>query len=850
MPLLKRLVPAVLLLATFAIILQYSRLYVKDVSITGYVADIVDDFLYPLNDGPQTLKCGYDLYKSIIQKCVNDALFAPNCGGSTDAQAMQDHQNATTFHLTDPPYDNYFYSDSHAHTQVVVTTPEDDSDLTIISPRLVVAWPAGNSGVCTYFQPYDGVNGSLAIKLVNSTLGDPIGPVYLPRDDRPSVGIKGVINLNSSAVLPVAILGSIRTIRDYVEGPSVLVPEIQDAMKMEITAGSGATISRKWFDNVTVSSISFKAVREGKIRIDNGALIFDTPGDYAFYAHYNHPQLDQLSIDDVLNEKARGEIDQHSDATESLSFLSYSDKILAGAWRFLTYFGRDSMISALLMESIFSAGHSHSALEAVLGAVLERINNTDGRACHEEVIGDYATWLNLKEGLNSTAYRCDYSMVDTEYYIPILMEHYLISSPAGQRRYRDFLATPAGKVDVNNKNLTWGDLALISASRIVNETAAFAAPGGQKIENMISLDDGLPTGNWRDSVLGLGMGRIPFDINTSLVPAALRAIAALSRQFNETLYGVHAANWSTYADQNADVWEDKTLPFFEITLPAWKARNELHSFVKTSTFYKGPSHANLIQDDVTYYAVSLANKAENLPKVPLMNSDTSFRLFFQVNTQNQTQFTKFINNTALSILRPFPAGLLTPVGMVVANPAYTSHPNIRRNFTNSAYHGTVIWGWQMAMMAKGLENQLDRCPLNPFAPSESDPMYPAFCTDPPVYRNLLLAYNRLWDVIESNKDHLSDEVWSWIYDHDEFKYVQLGSLPPAPGAEGVAESNVRQLWSLTFLAVKRDGRFKMPGGGDVSDENKSEKEKRDGSDVGLWQRVRGFFGPMGEWEEW
>jgi len=81
--------------------------------------------------------------------------------------------------------------------------------------------------------------------------------------------------------------------------------------------------------------------------------------------------------------------------------LSYENKLLAGTWRFLTYFGRDSMISLLLMQPVLSEGEN-GAIEAVISAVLERINRTDGTICHEEVIGDYATYLNRKENITST----------------------------------------------------------------------------------------------------------------------------------------------------------------------------------------------------------------------------------------------------------------------------------------------------------------------------------------------------------------------------------------------------------------------------------------------------------------
>ena len=62
--------------------------------------------------------------------------------------------------------------------------------------------------------------------------------------------------------------------------------------------------------------------------------------------------------------------------------------------------GRDSMIAYLLLEPVLSTGEN-SATEAVISAVLERINRTDGSVCHEETIGDYATYLNQQANLTS-----------------------------------------------------------------------------------------------------------------------------------------------------------------------------------------------------------------------------------------------------------------------------------------------------------------------------------------------------------------------------------------------------------------------------------------------------------------
>ena len=49
------------------------------------------------------------------------------------------------------------------------------------------------------------------------------------------------------------------------------------------------------------------------------------------------------------------------------------------------------------------------------------------------------------------------------------------------------------------------------------------------------------------------------------------------------------------------------------------------------------------------------------------------------------------------------------------------------------------------------------------------------------------------DVIDANKAHLSDEVWSWQYKDGSFEFIELGELPPPPGLSPT-ESDIRQLW--------------------------------------------------------
>ena len=581
--------------------------------------------------------------------------------------------------------------DCHSSNQVVVTGPLASSNLSVIGPRLLVAWPAGNSGVVAFFSPQNGVNGSLGIRLVNGygSSDQPLYGVYEPANGsslsgNARVGVSMLVEFNSSAFLTVPILGSIRTMRDFTEGPSILVPEVQDAIVFSALEAGGAVLSRLWYDNITTSQMSFVPVNgaESQITINNRTLELPA-GTYSFTATFDYPQLDQLSAVEVLNEHSQGLIEQYPDQTTSLSFLSYSQKLLAGAWRFLTYFGRDSMISALLLQPVLSEGEG-GAIEAVISAVLERVNRTDGSLCHEETIGDYATYLALENNMTSTAPGCDYKMVDTDYYLAPLMVNYFISSAVGQGRRDAFLSTRATQ-DFGNQGMTYAELALISAEKIMNTSAAFAQPGGQTQANLIHLKEGQIVGEWRDSTYGIGGGRIPYDVNTALVPAALRSIAALSVAGFFPDY----PDWNTTATEYAQIWEDETLAFFQVTVPASEAQSLVMDYTSAAG-YGFPSYAETITSDVVYHGLSLEGNNDQ-PLVKVMNTDDCFRHFL-VNSTNQTQLTAFINQTANNILQPFPVGLSNNrVGLLVANPAYGGDPVYAANFTNSAYHGTVVW---------------------------------------------------------------------------------------------------------------------------------------------------------------
>ena len=159
--------------------------------------------------------------------------------------------------------------------------------------------------------------------------------------------------------------------------------------------------------------------------------------------------------------------------------------------------------------------------------------------------------------------------------------------------------------------------------------------------------------------------------------------------------------------------------------------------------------------------------------MPVIHSDEGFALLFGAPSPAAL-------DVALdTMIRPFPAGLMTGVGMLVANPVFAPRA-LQSRFGPGAYHGTVVWSWQQALAAAGLARQLARPDL-PSATRE----------------RLRASQTCLWQAIDAGRSVQSSELWSWRY-QDGYRIAPFG----ASGADA-DESNAAQLWSTVFLALPR-----------------------------------------------
>jgi hypothetical protein len=401
------------------------------------------------------------------------------------------------------------------------------------------------------------------------------------------------------------------------------------------------------------------------------------------------------------------------------------------------------------------------AFEAGLGAVLTRLNAA-GEVAHEEAIGEYAVLQRVRQGLAPTdAPLNDYKMIDDDFMLAVVAAHYVLDTPAGRARAVGFLARRTGSRE------TYGAALLRNLRFVVATATPFARDPDWR--RLVGLKPGEHVGNWRDSEVGLGGGRYPYDINGVFAPAALTAIARLhasgllrpylDRGTDDGLSGAGAL---------ADVWLREAPRFFDVEVPAETARAEVEAYARRIGVDPAPAVTALGDDAVRFRAVSL--DAQGRP-VPILNSDEAFALLFLDAAPAE------LERAADTLTRPFPAGLLTDVGLLVANPAYAPD-GLEPHFERGRYHGTVIWSWQQALFAAGVERQLDRRDLTASAREA-----------------LMQARSRLQAAIGAADALRGSELWSWSQVNGRYRAEPFGQRP---GDE--TESNAAQLWSTVQLA--------------------------------------------------
>ncbi|WP_267381640.1 MULTISPECIES: hypothetical protein [unclassified Sphingomonas] len=606
-------------------------------------------------------------------------------------------------------------------------------------PRVIVAFPAGNSGVGLWF---DGVRGAPAW-----TMPAPARPVS-ERDarGRPLNGVTFRADIAAARLVPKqAVLSSIRVLRDYQALGTAPAEVLTDPMtgadtirwsRDRLDGAAGYRLVVKILHGRIVGG-AIEAAADGRIGLEITALTGETP-------------LTPLAEADLLGPAANAD----PAARRALAFLSYREKFLAGSWRFDTYFGRDTLMSVrLLMPALQPA-----AVETGLRSVLERLSPT-GQVAHEEDIGEFAILDHRKRGEPTSAKPVyDYRMIDGDFLLAPVARAWLLDDPRGRQRAAAFLReSGAGTALVRNLRF------------VATRTAAFA--GAPVAANLIGLKPGMDAGEWRDSNDGLGGGRYPYDVNAILAPAALDAAAALYEAGLLAPY-VSPADRPVFAGlaARAAAWRAQAAPMFAVTIPADQARQAVAAYAAKAGVPAADALRALNGQPVRFNAIAL--DAAGRP-IPIEHSDEGFALLFG------RPDAAALDTAAATLRRPFPAGLLTGAGLLVANPVF-ANPALQAKFGPDAYHGTVIWSWHQALAAAGLARQLAR---NDLAPE--------------TRTALRTTQACLWRAIAATRSVQSSELWSWRFDAGRYRIAPFGA-----SGQDADESNAAQLWSTVYLALR------------------------------------------------
>lgn len=506
-----------------------------------------------------------------------------------------------------------------------------------------------------------------------------------------------------------------------------------------------------------------------------------------------------------------------------VELLSSREKLMAGLPNFATYFGRDMMMTALMMTPIWRG----EMMEHVLAAVLRKVA-PDGDVSHEEALGgqairenaaEYAALLrDARERTGAAAaaaadsllerarerlanlhqVRENHHMLDDDFQLPVLAARYLADARVDDARKRAFLLEESGGAPRIVPLLR--NLALVA-----ERTAPYARSGD--VADLVSFrprgDGGWSSSSWRDSGAGYAGGRYAMDVNAIWAPAALEATRSILASLEELGWSIPEltrlvpdigagalGEWLRSAETLAaaiDTWR-RADRHFQVTLEPEALRRGFADWLGTAS---RPEHAQwrrvvqtggVLDRALTFPALAL--DASGRP-IPVVNTDPATRLLLEDMTAQVLAGSKrpaAVTALLEPFVRPFPAGLLIEgVGPVVASDVFASEI-VRRGFEADSYHSPrTVWGREVNLFLLGVARQVEG------AFDEAGRL-----RDPdlePYVRVLKSAIERVSGAVdESGLRHL--ELWSYEVGADGVQPVRYGF------------SSDVQLWNVTDLAVR------------------------------------------------
>lgn len=607
-------------------------------------------------------------------------------------------------------------------------------------PYLFIAFPAGNSGVSLFFKPQKSV-----VMTATSSVKNADRP-------RPFHGVSVDIKFDTSTLeLEDAVLGSMRFIRDRELG--VKIPDRVAKNKTQLIANK-LVLSRKSINGLNEYQIEVEGLGDTSISQNAFGIQFKskTQVKLRITGVTTEQTLTPVKPEDIFKAEVLATMPQEE--IQAISFLIYKEKLLAGSPRYLSKFGRDSLFSLNVFMKILKP----QAIENLLAAALASLHPTKGRISHEQHEGDFVAHERFRrhqkyKGVSNPIE--DYKMIDDDFAFTIVLGNFAKEYP---ERLEAFLSR------IDPRGYPHRQLIKSNLKYVQSMSQAFAHNPVAK--NLVGLKHGELTGQWRDSENGIARGVFPFDVNTALVPGALKAMVEIFTT-KSSLQDLSVAN---EMNQFFQVWNTQAVKFFEIIVTPEQAKSAAESYLY-SLGINGLPEAPL--SDLKFYAISLDKNG--LP-IPVMHSDDSMMMAFGHPSA------EYLRTVKQRILFDFPYGLKAPAspgkpsaGILIANPVFASR-EIQELFDEYKYHGRVSWAMQEELLLFGIQRQLGRTDISSDLKAE-----------------LMESAKTIVQILHGRSHMKGTEVFSIVRVNGQYVAVPFS---------GDAKSNSNQFWSRWATALQ------------------------------------------------
>jgi hypothetical protein len=502
--------------------------------------------------------------------------------------------------------------------------------------------------------------------------------------------------------------------------------------------------------------------------------------------------------------------------------LSSKEKLMAGLPNYATYFGRDMMMTSLMMQPVWT----DAMAEFVIASALRKLG-PQGDVSHEEALGGQAIRENSSEyNAHMTEYfrlvrrgnraaadtalanarallvdlqkvRENYHMRDDEFQLPVVTARYLVNPDVTTARKRAFL--------LDSSDGRGPRLGLLMKELSLVATLAAAYARDPVVQNLIGSPRIDSTHwrsiSWRDSNAGYANGRFAMDINAIWVPRALESIAEIIASLKSAGFSDDrlAALGGGAASPLGQLIRDPAL--FGRAIQNWKgaARHFVVSLSPEDIRTKVQQKLQwLPADERAYWQGVLARTAaDTLPleflaisldsagkPIPVVNTDPATELLLRDGRDTTHAAIASVQRDVRAIMRHYPVGLfIDSLGQVVANDAYAP-PSVWEAFRRDTYHSPrVVWGREVNLILLGLANQITG--------ATDSAGYARVKTQEGIeyvdeMRSALM--NTYLAVEASGLKH--NELWSYEISQGKLRPIRYG-----------ASTDV-QLWNVTDLAVQ------------------------------------------------